>query len=192
MGVSDSNANPSEGPPQASVLPLSNKVGRAVWRVVQGSVFRLSPTFAHGWRRFLLRLFGAKIAGTAHVYPTARVWAPWNLTLGAHSCLGWNVDVYSVAPVTIGDRTTVSQYAHLCAATHDYTKRSYPLLAQAITIGDDCWIAAEVFVGPGVTIGTGTVVGARSSVFGDLPGWVVAVGSPARPVKPRAFEGRGP
>lgn len=176
-------------PPQASVLPLSNRLGRALWRVVHALLFRPTPTFAHGWRRTLLRLFGATVAPTAHVYPSARVWAPWNLTLGEHACLGSWVDVYSVAPITIGDRTTISQYAHLCAATHDYTKPNYPLVTKAITIGADCWIAADVFVGPGVTIGEGTVVGARSSVFADLPAWVVAVGSPARAIKPRTLDG---
>lgn len=177
-------------PPQASVLPAANKLSRALWRLVHLLLFRPSPSFAHGWRRFLLRLFGAKVAPTAHIYPSAVVWAPWNLTLRDYACLGYHVDVYNVAPVTVGARTTISQYTHLCAATHDYTKRNYPLITQPITIGDDCWLAADVFVGPGVTIASGTVVGARSSVFSDLPGWVVAAGSPAKPIKPREFEGR--
>jgi putative colanic acid biosynthesis acetyltransferase WcaF len=177
-------------PPQASVLPATNKLGRALWRLVHLILFRPSPSFAHGWRRFLLRLFGAKVAPTAHIYPSAVIWAPWNLTLGDYACLGYHVDVYSVAPVTIGARTTISQYTHLCAATHDYTKRNYPLITQPISIGEDCWLAADVFVGPGVTIGSGTVVGARSSVFSDLPPWVVAAGTPAKPIKPRVFEGR--
>ncbi len=174
-------------PPQASVLPAGNKLGRLVWGVVWAVLFRPSPSFLHAWRRMLLRGFGAKVAGTAHVYPSARVWAPWNLELGEYACLGYFVDVYNVAPVKIGARTTVSQYAHLCAASHDYTRRNYPLVPAPITIGDDCWIATDVFVGPGVTVGSGTVVGARSSVFGDLPGWVVAVGNPAKAIKKREW-----
>lgn len=170
---------------------MGNKLARLAWRLVWLLLFRTSPSMLHGWRCFLLRLFGAQIARGVHVYPSVSIWAPWNLSLGEHACLGYNVDVYSVARIHIGARTTVSQYAHLCAATHDYTKRNYPLITQPITIGDDCWIAAEVFIGPGVTVGEGTVVGARSSVFADLPAWVVAVGSPAKPIKPRELEGRG-
>ena len=89
--------------------------------------------------------------------------------------------------MTLGDRVTVSQYAHLCAGTHDHTRRAMPLVPKPIVLGDDVWIAADVFVGPGVRVRTGTVVGARSSVFGDLPAWKVCVGTPARPVADRVL-----
>lgn len=107
-----------------------------------------------------------------------------------HSCLGRQVDCYSVARIRIGARTTVSQYSYLCGATHDYTKATYPLVPGEIIIDDDCWLGADVFVGPAVHIGAGTVVGARSSVYGDLPAWVVAVGNPAKVIKPREFDRR--
>ncbi len=174
-------------PPQSSPLSLRNRLGRLAWTVVYRTLFRTSPEVLHGWRRLLLRLFGASLASTSRVYPTAKVWAPWNLTLGEFACLGRDVDVYNVMPIRIGARSTISQYTYLCGATHDYTRRDYPLIPLPITIGDDCWLAADVFVSPGITIGEGTVVGARSTVTKDLPPWVVAVGTPAKAIKKREF-----
>jgi putative colanic acid biosynthesis acetyltransferase WcaF len=112
-----------------------------------------------------------------------------------HACIADDVDVYSVAPITVGAHSTVSQYGYLCAATHDFEDTGHPLVTAPITIGRRCWLAADVFVGPGVSIGDGTVVGARSSVFRDLPAWVVASGSPAetrrdRRLGPEDFEGK--
>jgi putative colanic acid biosynthesis acetyltransferase WcaF len=107
--------------------------------------------------------------------------------MGDHACLSEGVDCYCVAKISIGAHSTVSQYSFLCTASHDYSKTSMPLVAAPINIGDRVWITADVFVGPGVTIGDGAVVTARSSVFSNLPPWVVARGNPAVPAKPRKF-----
>lgn len=135
------------------------------------------------WRAFLLRVFGAKIGGHTTIRRTAKVYIPWNLSMGDWSSLGDHTIVYSLGQITIGDRTSVSQYAHLCAGTHDYRRKDMPLLCPPITIGDDCWIATDAFVGPGVTIGDRSVIGARSSVYKDIPPGKVAVGNPAKPIK---------
>lgn len=161
------------------------KVGRALWWVVATTLFRLSPQPCYGWRNWLLRRFGATVHPTAHIRPSVTIEIPWHLAIGANSSVGDRAILYCLAPVAIGDRVTISQLAHLCAGTHDHTKRSMPLIPKPIVIGDDVWIAADVFVGPGVQIGTGTVVGARSSVFSDLPAWKICVGSPAKPISDR-------
>ncbi|MCC6968936.1 MAG: hypothetical protein IT434_01830 [Phycisphaerales bacterium] len=164
-----------------------HRLARVMWGVVYATLFRLSPKPMHGWRSFLLRMFGAKVSPRARVYPRAKVWAPWNLTMGDFATLADDVDCYCVAPITIGAHTVVSQYSYLCGATHDFELAKRPLVPMPITIGPSCWIAADVFVGPGVSIGEGTVVGARSSVFGDLPAWKVCVGSPAKAVRDRVI-----
>jgi putative colanic acid biosynthesis acetyltransferase WcaF len=158
------------------------------WSVVYVVLFRCSPRPVHAWRNLLLRAFGAKLHGTARVYPRAKIWAPWRLEMGERSCIADDVDVYNVGGVKIGANSTVSQYSYLCGATHDFEMRSHPLVPMAIVIGHSVWVAADVFVAPGVTIGDGTVVGARSSVFTDLPGWVVAVGSPAKGIRERVLK----
>ena len=170
----------------------TNKLMRLAWGVVQATAFRCSPRPAHRWRAMLLRAFGAKVSPRARVYPTARVWAPWNLEMDDFATLGDRVDCYCVDTVRIGAHTTVSQYSYLCGATHDHTLRDIPLRPMPIVIGSQSWVAADVFVGPGVTIGDGCVVGARSSVFGDLPDWTVCVGSPAKPIKQRELRDEAP
>jgi putative colanic acid biosynthesis acetyltransferase WcaF len=172
-------------PEQSSPHGLGNRAGRLAWGIAYLLLFRPSPRPLHFWRNLLLRLFGAKLDPTARVYPRCRVWAPWNLVMGPHSCLADDVDCYCVRTIAIGENSTVSQYSYLCGATHDHADARQPLVPMPIMIGARCWIAADVFVAPGVTIGDGTVVGARSSVFRDLPPWVVAHGTPARPVGPR-------
>ncbi|MBC7771584.1 MAG: putative colanic acid biosynthesis acetyltransferase [Pyrinomonadaceae bacterium] len=167
-----------------------NRVARVLWAVAYTVLFRCSPRPLHFWRNWLLRLFGARLHPTSRVYPSARVWAPWNLVMHEKACIGDNVDCYNVRTITIGASSTVSQYSYLCGATHDHEDILHPLVPLPITIGSSVWIAADVFVGPGVTIGEGTVVGARSSVFSDLPPWVVAVGTPAKAIKARVIRTR--
>jgi putative colanic acid biosynthesis acetyltransferase WcaF len=171
--------------PRIQQLSLRNKLARALWGVIWLLLYRPSPVLLHGWRRFLLRLFGAKIGKPAYLYPSARIWAPWNLTMGEHSTLASGVDCYCVDRVIIGSFTTISQYSFLCTASHDYHdpailhQPQMPLVTAPITLGDRVWITADVFIAPGVVVGDGTVVLARSSVFSDLPPWVVVSGNPA-------------
>ena len=163
------------------------QIKRQLWYVVQATIFRYSLHNAYRWRAFLLRLFGARLEPNVRIRASARIEVPWNLSIGSNSSIGDFAIVYCLGPITIGRNSSVSQYAHLCAGTHETNTRRMLLLRTPITIGDFVWIATDVFVGPGVTIGDGTLVGARSSVFSDLPPGVVAVGSPARPIRPREF-----
>lgn len=166
---------------------VSNRAVRVLWGLVQATLFRFSPRPLYPWRAMLVRLFGADVPMSARIGPRAIIWGPWNLTMGERATIADGVDCYCVARVTIGARSTVSQYTYLCAATHDFEDPSFMLQPKPITIGSDCWVAADVFVGPGVTIGDGAVVGARSGVFTDLPAWKVCSGTPAKPVKDRVL-----
>jgi putative colanic acid biosynthesis acetyltransferase WcaF len=167
----------------------ANQLLRILWRTVWLLAYRPSPKVFHGWRRFLLRMFGAKIANNAHPHPSVKVWAPWNLEMGPLSCLGPDVDCYCVDRIVVGAGATVSQYSFLCTATHDYRDPLMPLITAPIVVGERAWVAADVFVGPGVTIGEGAVVGARSSVFRNVDPWTVVAGNPARILKKRTCPG---
>lgn len=173
---------------RASPFSRSHQLARALWGVVWVVLFRPSPRPFHAWRNFLLRIFGASLHPTSRIYPAAQIWAPWNLRMGPRATLADHVICYCVDRIEIGADTTISQYTHLCGATHNYELATFPLVPLPITIGARCWIASEVFVGPGVTIGDGTVVGARSGVFKDLPPWVVAAGTPAKPLRARVLQ----
>jgi putative colanic acid biosynthesis acetyltransferase WcaF len=173
----------------ASPFSWRQRFARALWGATWAILFRPSPRVCHGWRRWLLRGFGARVGRGARVYPSARIWAPWQLELGDFSCLGPDVDCYCVAPIRLGAHAVVSQYSYLCAAGHDITQPDLPLITAPIVIEAGAWVAADVFVGMGVTIGAGAVVGARASVFKDVPAWTVVVGNPARFLKPRILQG---
>lgn len=173
-----------------NTLSLGNRFARTVWDSVWLLLYRPTPRVFHPWRCLLLRLFGARLGKAVHPYPSARIWAPWNLEMGDHSCLSEQVDCYCVDKIRIGAHATVSQYSFLCTASHDYRDPSMPLVTAPITIGDRVWVTADVFVAPGVTIGEGAVITARSSVFSDIEPWVVASGNPAKRVKPRTVAER--
>lgn len=165
----------------------ANRLGRVLWMVVYLLLFRPSPRPLHVWRSWLLRCFGASLGRGCHVYPSARIWAPWNLRMHDFSGLGDGAFCYCIAPVEIGARSVISQGAVLCTGTHDYSDSSFQLQARPIVIGSHAWVAAEAFVCPGVTIGDGAVIGARSVVTKDMPAWTVCMGHPCRPVKPRSL-----
>jgi putative colanic acid biosynthesis acetyltransferase WcaF len=150
------------------------------WQCVQASLFAWSPQPLYGWRRFLLRLFGAHIGPGVLVRPSARVTYPWKVEIGARSWIGDHAELYSLGPIRIGADSVISQRAYLCAATHDYRQPDFPILAPGVEIGDQAWIAADVFVAPGIRIGRGAVIGARSSVFRNIGDYELAMGSPAR------------
>lgn len=158
---------------------------RVLWHVVQATLYRISLPRAYGWRRLLLRLFGAKLGRDAAVHRSTRIMHPWLLEMGDWTTIGPRSTVYNLGAVTIGDHTVVSQDVYLCAGTHDYTDPRLPLQKPGITVGSGVWIAAGAFIGPGATIGANSVIGARSVVIGAVPDNVVAAGNPCRVIKPR-------
>ena len=171
--------------PSPYTISCSNVIGRQCWNVVWLLFYRPSPIAFHSWRCLLLRLFGAKVGKRVHPYPSSKVWAPWNLILRDGACLASEVDCYNIAKVDLGERAIVSQRSYLCTATHDYNSELFALLAAPISLGKDAWVAAESFLGPGVRIGEGAVVGARSVVLHSVEDWIVVVGNPARRLKNR-------
>ena len=162
-----------------------SKLTVQLWWIVQSSLFNLSPQVLYGWRRFLLRLFGAKIGKDVLIRPSVKVTYPWKLSIDEYSWIGDNVVLYTLGVIQIGKNVVVSQKSYLCTGLHKYDKKEFPIYSEAIIINDQCWLATDVYVAPGVTIGKGTVVGARSSVFKDLPSGKVCIGSPAKVLKDR-------
>ena len=171
-----------------SAYSTKEKVGRLLWAMVQGTLYRYSFHTWNRWRIMLLNLFGAHVDTTCIIRRTSRVECPWNLTMGRNGCLGDRSWAYCLGPITIGERVSVSQDAYLCAGSHDYARLDLPLTRPPITIGSDVWVAAGAFVGPGVNVGEGCVIGARAVVFKDANPWMIYAGNPARPVKPRGHD----
>lgn len=161
-----------------------DNVKRILWSITK-PLFRFSPRIFWGWRRILLRLFGAKIGKHVHIYNSATIYMPWNLEIGDWSAIGEFAFVYNLGKVTIGQKATISHKAHLCAGTHDFQNVSLPLQKPPITIGDQVWICADAFIGPGVEVSEGSVIGARAVVVKNIAPWSVVAGNPAMFIKKR-------
>lgn len=165
---------------------LRNRMARAAWSIVWTLLVLPSPRPFHRWRSFWYRAFGATIGADVHIYPSVRVWAPWNLTVGTRVGIGDGAIIYNIAPVRIGDNSVVSQRAHLCTGTHDVESSNFQLVASPISLMSHVWVCAESFVGPGVTIADGCVIGARAVVMKSVPvPWSVWAGNPAKQVRQR-------
>jgi putative colanic acid biosynthesis acetyltransferase WcaF len=162
-----------------------SKITVQLWWLVYTFFFKPSPQILYGWRRFLLRSFGARIGKKVIIRPSAKITYPWKVYIGDYSWIGDDVVLYSLGNIHIGRNSVVSQKSYLCTGTHDYSKKNFPIYAREIIIEDECWLATDVYVAPGIKIGKGTVVGSRSSVFKSLPSGKVCMGSPAKPMKNR-------
>lgn len=156
-----------------------------LWWLTDSVLFRTSPQFCYSWRRFLLRIFGAKIGKKVKIRPSAKVTYPWKVSIGDYSWIGDEVVLYSLGPIEIGSDVVISQKSYLCAGTHDYSSTDFKILAPPVTIKDQVWIATDVFIGPGVTVGEKAVIGARSSVFKNVEGGKVYGGNPLVTIRNR-------
>lgn len=163
---------------KAQKYSAATQAARVLWALAW-PLFRLSPRPLWGWRRFLLRMFGAHIGQGVHIYPSVRITMPWNLHIGDQSAVGDRALLYNLGRLTIGRQVTISHQAHVCGGTHDYRAADFPLIKTPIVIGDGAWICADAFVGPGVTIGERAIVAARAAAMQDVPAGKIAAGNPA-------------
>lgn len=167
------------------LLNKRDKRRRLCWSIAYWLLYRPTPVPMHGWRCAILRFFGAQIGKGVHPYPTSVIWAPWNLELEDHSCIGPGVICYTVDKVHLEEGATVSQRAHLCTASRDIYGVKMALIGAPIKIKREGWVAAEAFIGPGVTIGERAVVLARCVVVSDLEPEGVFAGNPATLIRRR-------
>ena len=184
--MSDPNIVDSEMQKRRAIRKWTRKenLGRIAWQFAS-PFFRFSPRLAWGWRRWLLKCFGARIGQQVNIYPNCRILIPWNLDIGDWSTVGDGAILYALGPIKIGRHVTISQEAHLCAGTHDYESPHFDLLKLPISIDDYSWICAEAFIGPDLTIGEGAVVAARAMVVKSVSPWQIVGGNPARTIKER-------
>lgn len=173
---------PTEG---GATYSLANRAIRLLWATLWCVAASWTPAPLHRYRVWLLRLFGANVAWNAHVYSSVKVWLPSNLSMASHSCLGPRVNCYCMAPITLNAGAIISQDVTLCAATHDIHDVHFQLVAKPIAVGKGAWVAAEAFIGPGVTIGERAVIGARAVLFRDAEARGVYVGNPSKKIRCR-------
>jgi putative colanic acid biosynthesis acetyltransferase WcaF len=168
-----------------------HRMKQLLWRVVNKTLFRC--LMDRGWlftilKNSLLNAFGAKVVMKTKICRTCTIWAPWNLEMKEYSVIGPHVQVYNKDKITIGRNVVVSQGAFLCTASHDISHELLPLTTAPIVLEDRCWVAADAFIGKGVTVGEGAVVGARACVYKDVDPWTVVGGNPAQKLKNRIIQ----
>jgi putative colanic acid biosynthesis acetyltransferase WcaF len=162
---------------------------RLLWSI--GSLLvRLSVRPMFGWRRGVLRMFGAKVGRAVHIYPSTRICMPWNVEIGDWAAIGEDAYIYSLGKVVIGRGVAIGYRAHICAGTHDFSDPSLPLLKPPVTIEPDVWVGTDAFIGPGVCVGRGALVGARAVVTKDVPPLHIVAGNPARHIGIRDLKTR--
>jgi putative colanic acid biosynthesis acetyltransferase WcaF len=164
---------------------VANRAGRLAWSLCWALLFRFSPRPMHAWRAWLLRCFGAQLGPDCHIYPGARIWAPWNLACAEAVSIADGAEVYNPSILFMGSHAIVSQQAYICGATHDYNDPAFPLLSFPMKIGAYAWVCARASVAPGVDVGEGAVLGLGAIATHDLEPWTVYAGVPARAIKQR-------
>jgi len=164
---------------------FKNRMGRFLWGIIYILLFRFSPRPLHAWRSFLLRCFGAKVGKSCHIYPTAKIWAPWNLTCDDVVAIADEVIIYNPSQVFLGSHCIVSQQAYLCGASHNYNEPSCPVISAHINIGSYAWVCARATVQMGVTLQEGAILGLGAIATKDLDSWTVYAGIPAKKIKLR-------
>ncbi len=167
-------------------IPISIKIKRMLWIIVYYTIFKIFPgRFFKSYRNSILKLFGANIGVGVIVYTSVKIWAPWNMQVGDNSCIGPRVNFYNQGFVSVGCNSIISQDATICASTHEIETTSFNLVLKKIVIGDNVWVASEAFIGPGSCVSNGSVLGARSVLFGTTESWSVYMGNPAKKIKYR-------
>lgn len=164
-----------------------NKALVQLWWIVQSSLFAWSPQFLYGWRIFLLRLFGASIGNQVKIRPSAKFTYPWKITIGDNSWVGDNCVFYSLGEIHVGTNVAIAHGVYFCTGLHDIHKITFDIGQKNIYIDDESWIANDVFIAPGVHVGKGCVIGARSTVLSDMPEGMICYGYPAKPIKKRVI-----
>ena len=127
----------------------------------------------------LLRAFGARVGTNVLVRPSVRITYPWKISIGDRSWIGDHAELYSLGEITIGADAVVSQKAYLCTGSHDHRSPAFDIYANPIVVEDQAWVCADVFVHPGVVVGRGAVIAARSVLRSDAEPYGLYSGAPA-------------
>lgn len=174
------NTQPADAPKRRSVWTPKQKLIRLVW----GTLGRLLWITLPGARSSILRLFGARIGKDCSLARDVDIVVPWNICLGDRVSVGNHTILYSLGMITIGNGCVLDTKAHLCAGTHDMTDPLFPLVRPPITLGDGCFVGFDAYVGPDVTLGSGTKVHPRTSIYRSTEPNTVWRGNPAKLVEP--------
>ncbi|WP_029594811.1 WcaF family extracellular polysaccharide biosynthesis acetyltransferase [Exiguobacterium chiriqhucha] len=159
-----------------------------LWWFIQGTFFRFSLHNMYNFRAWILRIFGAEIGQGTKIRSSAKFTYPWKVKIGDYSWIGDDVILYSLDDISIGSNVVISQKSYLCTGSHDISDNSFSLITKPILVNDATWIAADCFIFPGVILGEGSVVSARSTLKDCTEPWYIYDGNPAKKIKKREIK----
>ncbi len=164
-----------------------NPIRRFLWFFVNGLFFQNPLALGSFYKRFLLRLFGARIGKGVVVKPSVNIKYPWFLTVGDYTWIGEKVWIDSLAKVSVGANCCLSQGAMLLCGNHNYSAKTFDLMVGDITLEDGVWIGAHAVVCPGVTCSSHSVLSVKSVATSNLDPYSIYQGVPAINVKKRTI-----
>jgi putative colanic acid biosynthesis acetyltransferase WcaF len=167
--------------------PGGNALKRLLWYYINIFFFKSSLFPFYGFKRLLLRSFGAKLGKKVEIKPCVNIKYPWNLTIGDEVWIGENVWIDSLVMITIGSNVCLSQGAVLLTGSHNYKKSSFDLVTGGLTLEDGVWIGAAAIVNQGITIHSHAVLASGSVATKDLEAYSVYQGNPAVKVRTRTI-----
>jgi len=159
----------------------ASKLRELLWWVVRSLLFAPWFPVPSTLKVTALRLFGAKVGRGVVIRSRVNITFPWRLSIADHVWIGEEVQILSLASVSIASHVCISQRAFLCTGSHKFRSENFDLLTKPISVGEGSWIAANVFVGPGVTLAPGTMCAAGAMVFKNSKPGDVLIGNPAVP-----------
>ena len=145
----------------------------------------MAMTSAEEMRAATSDIIGKRIDDSTMVVFPFRCDLEFNISLEKDVIVNYNCTFLDTVNITIGDHTKIGPDCHLVTAEHPkdhMMRREHLVRGKPITIGEDCWLGANVTVLPGVTIGNRCIIGAGSVVTKDIPNDSVYVGNPAHPI----------
>ena len=158
-----------------------------MWYLVNAILFRSFVLPISGVKRFILRLFGAKIGKGVVIKPYVNIKYPWKLTIGENTWIGENVWIDNLDQVTIGNNVCISQGALILSGNHDYNKSSFDLIVKPIVLEDGVWIGAKSMVTQGVVCYSHSILAVNSVASSDMETDKIYRGNPAVQVRSRTI-----
>ena len=155
----------------------------ALWWLVRSLIFASWLPIPSAIKVFWLRKFGASIGSSVVIRSRVNITFPWRLEIGDHVWIGDEVMILSLAPVRIGSNSCISQRAFICTGSHDFSKESFDLITEEIKIGNSCWVGAQAFIGPGISMKDGSRCLAGAVLVKDVEEGATVAGVPARPIE---------
>jgi putative colanic acid biosynthesis acetyltransferase WcaF len=160
-------------------------IKRTVWFVLNALFIKNSFIPFYGFKRTLLRSFGATIGNGVVIKNGVNIKYPWFLKVGDFSWIGENVWIDNLGQVTIGANVCISQGALLLCGNHRFDRPTFDLMVRPIVLEDGVWIGAQAVVCPGVICKSHSVLTVGSVASKSLDEYGIYQGNPCMKIKSR-------